>query len=201
MLSEGVLSMSEADRAVVIGQVAEKRLRQREAAERLGVSVRQVRRLLSRYRERGAAGLVSGHRGKVSNNALATAVRGAVMELVRERYADFGPTFAGEKLVEVHGYRLSVETLRKWMVAEGVWRAKSRRAARVHQIRPRRECVGDLVQIDGSPHDWRSQGQRGQVDCARAVSTRPKRPSTSSKRDWTRPWRPWRRRNRGVNAK
>ena len=154
MLSEGVLSMSEADRAVVIGQVAEKRLRQREAAERLGVSVRQVKRLVARYRERGPAGLVSGHRGKVSNNALAAAVRGAAMELVRERYADFGPTFAREKLVEVHGYRLSVETLRKWMVAEGVWRAKARRAARVHQIRPRRECVGDLVQIDGSPHDW-----------------------------------------------
>ena len=75
MLSEGVLSMAEADRAAVIGQVAEKRLRQREAAERLGVSVRQVKRLLSRYRERGAAGLVSGHRGKVSNNALEAAVR------------------------------------------------------------------------------------------------------------------------------
>ena len=154
MLSEGVLSLVEADRAVVIGQVAEKRLRQRAAAERLGVSVRQVKRLLARYREHGPAGLVSGHRGKVSNNAVAPAVWGAVMELVRERYADFGPTFAREKLVEVHGYRLSVETLRKWMVAEGVWRAKARRAARVHQSRPRRECVGDLVQIDGSPHDW-----------------------------------------------
>ena len=81
-------------------------------------------------------------------------VRRAAMDLVRERYADFGPTFAREKLVEVHGYRLSVETLRKWMVAEGVWRAKARRAARVHQSRPRRECAGDLVQIDGSPHDW-----------------------------------------------
>ena len=154
MSLDGVLSMAEADRAVVIGQVAEKRLGQREAARRLGVSVRQVRRLLARYRERGPAGLVSGHRGKVSNNAMAAVVRRAAMDLVRERYADFGPTFAREKLVEVHGYRLSVETLRKWMVAEGVWRAKARRAVRVHQSRPRRECVGDLVQIDGSPHDW-----------------------------------------------
>ena len=138
----------------MIGQVAEKRLRQREAARRLGVSVRQVRRLLARYRERGPAGLVSGHRGKVSKNAMAAVVRRAAMDLARERYADFGPTFAREKLVEVHGYRLSVETLRKWMVAEGVWRAKARRAARVHRSRPRRECVGNLVQIDGSPHDW-----------------------------------------------
>ena len=111
--------MAEADRAVVIGQVAEKRLRQREAADRLGLSVRQVKRLLARYRERGPAGLVSGHRGKVSNNAMAGAVRRAAMELVRERYADFGPTFACEKLVEVHGHRLSVETLRKWMIAAG----------------------------------------------------------------------------------
>ena len=154
MSLEGVLSMAEADRVVVIGQVAEKCLRQREAARRLGVRVRQVKRLLARYRERGPAGLVSGHRGKVSNNAMAAVVRRAAMDLVRERYADFGPTFACEKLVEVHGYRLSVETLRKWMVAEGVWRAKARRAARVHQSRPRRECVGDLVQIDGSPHAW-----------------------------------------------
>ena len=76
------------------------------------------------------------------------------MDLVRERHADFGPTFAREKLVDVHGCRLSVETLRKWMVAEGVWRAKASRAARAHQSRPRRECVGDLVRIDGSPRDW-----------------------------------------------
>ena len=119
MLREGDLSMAEADRAVVIGQVAEKRLRQREAADRLGLSVRQVKRLLARYRERGPAGLVSGHRGKISNNAMAGAVRRATMGLVGERYADFGPTFACEKLVEVHGHRLSVETLRKWMIAGG----------------------------------------------------------------------------------
>ena len=74
MLREGKLSMAEADRAVVIGQVAEKRLRQREAADRLGLSVRQVKRLLARYRERGPAGLVSGHRGKVANNAMAGAL-------------------------------------------------------------------------------------------------------------------------------
>ena len=153
-MREGKLSMAEADRAVVIGQVAEKRLMQREAAERLGLSVRQVKRLLARYREGGPAGLVSGHRDKVSNNAMAAAVRRAGMELVRERYADFGPTFACEKLVEVHGHRLSVETLRKWMIAAGLWRAKARREVRVHQRRPRRACVGDLVQIDGSPHEW-----------------------------------------------
>ena len=85
---------------------------------------------------------------------MAGAVRRATMGLVGERYADFGPTFACEKLVEVHGHRLSVETLRKWMIAAGLWRAKARREVRVHQSRPRRACVGDLVQIDGSPHEW-----------------------------------------------
>ena len=120
------------------------------AAERLGIGVRQIKRLARRYRERGAAGLVSGHRGKRPNNAIDAAVRREVVDLVRKRYRDFGPTFAREKLVEVHGLRLSAETLRKWMIADGLWRAKTRREVRTHQSRPRRECVGDLVQIDGS---------------------------------------------------
>ena len=105
----------------MIRQVVEKRLKQREAAERLGLSVRQVKRLAARYRDQGAAGLVSGHRGKRSNNAIDAAVRREVLDLVRERYWDFGPTFAREKLAEEHGYRLSAETLRQWMMAAGLW--------------------------------------------------------------------------------
>ena len=146
--------MKETDRASVIGQVSEKRLGQREAAEQLGLSIRQVKRLLARYRKRGSLGLVSGHRGKPSNNVIAASVRREAMGLVSERYPDFGPTFACEKLVEVHSLRLSVETLRQWMIADELWRPKVRREVRVHQSRPRRECFGDLVQIDGSPHDW-----------------------------------------------
>ena len=76
------------------------------------------------------------------------------MDLVRERYADFGPSFACEKLAELHGHRLSAETLRGWMIADGLWKPKARREIREHPSRPRRECLGDLVQIDGSPHDW-----------------------------------------------
>ena len=150
----GWMSVEEADRVVVIRDVVEKRLRQREAAERLGIGVRQVKRLIRRYREWGTVGLASGHRGRRPNNAIDDVVRRQVLERLRERYADFGPTFAREKLVELHGHRLSVETLRAWMIADGLWRAKARRTVRVHQSRPRRECVGDLVQIDGSPHDW-----------------------------------------------
>ncbi len=95
-------------------------MRQREAAPRLGLGVRQLRRLVSRYRERGVAGLALGRRGKRSNNAIAASVRRTVMEWVRERYSDFGPTFACEKLVEDHGHRLSRETLRHWMIEEGL---------------------------------------------------------------------------------
>ena len=123
-VGEVLLTVREADRSGLIREVVEGRLRQREAAERLGLGIRQVKRLVRRYRERGAAGLVSGHRGRRPNNAIAAAVRREVMALVWERYRDFGPTFAREKLVEKHGHRLSVETLRQWMVEDGLWRAR-----------------------------------------------------------------------------
>ena len=126
----------------------------REASAQLGLSVRQVQRLVRAYRDAGDAGVVSKRRGRRPNNALDPALRREVMDWVRKRYADFGPTLAREKLVEVHGYRLSVETLRQWMIAEGLWKAKSRRRARIHQRRPRRACFGELVQLDGSPHAW-----------------------------------------------
>jgi len=77
-----------------------------------------------------------------------------VLDLVRERYRDFGPSFACEKLADEHGHRLSAETLRGWMIEEGLWEPKARREMAAHPIRPRRDCLGDLVQIDGSPHDW-----------------------------------------------
>ena len=148
------MSVREADRLSVVRKVSARRLRQREGAEQLGVSVRQVKRLLRRYQEAGAAGLVSKRRGKRSNHALDPALRREVMGWVKERYADFGPTLACEKLTEVHGYRLSAETLRQWMMAEGLWKVKSRRRLRIHQRRVRRAGFGELVQIDGSPHAW-----------------------------------------------
>ena len=102
-------SVGEADRAAVIRDVVKKHPGQREAAEQLGIGVRQIKRLARRYRERGAAGLVSGHRGKRPNNVIDAGVRREVVDLVRKRYRDFGTTFAREKLVEDHGLRLSAE--------------------------------------------------------------------------------------------
>ena len=98
------MSHKEVNRLGVIEQVVDKRLKQKAAAERLGLSVRQVKRLVQRYRAEGASGLVSRHRGKHPGNAMKTAVREAILRQVRQHYADFGPTLAAEKLAERHGY-------------------------------------------------------------------------------------------------
>ena len=148
------MSHKEIDRLSVIQAVAGRRLRQREAARQLGLSIRQVKRLVARYRAEGAAGLVSRHRGKRPGNALSDAMRQAILGIIRDNYTDFGPTLACEKLAERHDHKVSVETLRQWMIADGLWKPKRRRQARIHQRRPRRPCRGELVQIDGSPHDW-----------------------------------------------
>ena len=149
-----VMTQKAADRLEVIQQVASKALRQKEAARQLGLSVRQIKRLVARYRAEGPAGLVSRRLGQRPGNALPDAVRQEVLALVREHYADFGPTLACEKLAERHDHPLSVETLRQWMIAEGLWVPRARKSARIHPRRPRRPCRGELVQIDGSFHDW-----------------------------------------------
>ncbi len=148
------MSRKEVDRLGVIQAVAGRQLKQATAAQRLGLTVRQIKRLVRRYRQEGAPGLISRHRLRRPNNAWARPQRRAILDLVRTRYADFGPTLACEKLCSRHGYRLSRETLRQWMMADGLWAGRSRKTARIHQRRPRRACLGELVQIDGSPHDW-----------------------------------------------
>ena len=125
-----------------------------DAGELMGLRRRQVFRLVKAFRERGATSLVSGRRGRPSNNRLPAAVRDLAMAIVTERYADFGPTLAAEKLAEGHGCRVSRETLRQWMMADGLWLDRRRRLPSVHQPRNRRERVGELVQIDGSTHAW-----------------------------------------------
>jgi transposase len=124
------------------------------AAQLLGRSERQVWRLLKAFRGDGAAGLISKKRGRPSNRKTAAAVRAAALWIVRRNYADFGPTLAAEKLASEHGFAFSSETLRKWMIADGLWLDRKQRHRRVHQPRPRRECVGELVQVDGSEHWW-----------------------------------------------
>lgn len=148
------MSQKEVDRLGVVKRVLDDGLGQAQAAQLLGLSVRQVKRLCRRVREQGAQGLVSRRRGRPSNRRIAQEQRERFVALVRERYADFGPQLAHEYLCQEHGFEWSVETLRSWMIQAGLWQARRRRAKRVHLPRERRASLGELVQIDGSHHDW-----------------------------------------------
>src|SRR3954470_11365270 len=151
-----VVLMSEAElsRVDTLARVDRGELPVAGAASILGLSPRQVFRLLARFRSEGASGLASRRRGRPSNRRLPAAVREAALAAVRERYADFGPTLAAEKLEELHDIRLSRETLRQWMAEGGLWGPRKPRRGRVHQPRHRRDCLGELVQIDGCEHPW-----------------------------------------------
>jgi hypothetical protein len=148
------MSYEELDRVRVIERMIERRLRQREAARMLGLTHRQVRRLRRRYERDGPEGLASKHRGRPSNRRLALGLRREALAGVRSRYGGFGPTLAHEKLTELDGLRLSVETLRGWMIEDGLWIPRARREPRIQQPRHRRPCRGELVQIDGCDHEW-----------------------------------------------
>ncbi|MEM5382648.1 helix-turn-helix domain-containing protein [Paraburkholderia phymatum] len=168
------MTMRELDRYKVIQDVADGVLRLWRAAERLGLTTRQIRRLVGRLREHGPGGLVSGRRSKPSNNRLDTATADRVLAIIRERYADFGPTLACEKLYECHGIRLAKETVRRLMTDAGLWVPRRRRPPKVYQPRARRACVGELIQIDGSEHAWFEQRapQCGTPELAAAQASR-----------------------------
>ena len=148
------MSNREITRLEVMQRLQEKRLTQKVAAEMLGLSTRQVKRLLRAYKAQGAEGLVSKRRGQPSNNHLDDELVQQVIDMIYERYRDFGPTLAHEKLVKVHGLQLSRESVRQIMIADGLWKSRRAKRASVHQMRERRACFGELVQIDGSDHDW-----------------------------------------------
>jgi hypothetical protein len=124
------------------------------AAEQLALSVRQIERLCERYRQEGPAGLVSRKRAHASNHQLPTGLAQRALALIAERYPDFGPTFACEKLCEAHGLHLSIATVRRLMVNAGFWVPRKLRPPKIHQPRNRRACLGELIQIDGSDHRW-----------------------------------------------
>ncbi len=151
-----VVSMSkrEFDRLAVLTGVQAGRLRVADACTLLGLSRRQLFRLLKGMREDGAVSLVSKHRGRPSNRRLPGTTRELAIALVHAHYADFGPTLAAEKLAERHGCTVSRETLRQWMIADGLWVDQRHRLPSPHQPRRRRDCLGELVQIDGSEHAW-----------------------------------------------
>lgn len=151
----GWVVMSERDvrRVEVLGEVVGGRLTVGSAAAVLGLSERQVWRLVGRYRTGGGGAIVHRARGRPSNNRLGPGLRDLALELVERHYRDFGPTLAAEVLAARHGLRVSRETLRCWMTEAGLW-VPRRQRRRFHRPRLRRERCGELVQIDGSEHRW-----------------------------------------------
>ena len=148
------MSTKELTRLDIMKRLEEKRLSQKKASQLLGVSTRHIRRLLRVYRQSGGQSLVSKRRGRASNNRLSVELTQTVVDLLHSRYADFGPTLAHEKLFEIHKLKLSRESVRQVMIAEGLWQPKKVKRPPVHQMRPRRACLGELIQIDGSPYAW-----------------------------------------------
>jgi len=148
------MSQKEVGRLRVLEQLIQGTLSQGEAAGVLQLSVRQLRRIQRRYEAGGACALAHGLRGRASNHTLDAAVVCQAQQLIAQHYADFGPTLACEMLTEHHGITLSVESVRTLMRAAGLWRARRRRCAPIHPMRERRPRRGELIQIDGSPHDW-----------------------------------------------
>jgi transposase len=148
------MSKRELTRLEVMQRLKDKRLTQKEAAQLLGRSTRQVKRLWRAYQEKGPAGLVSARRGKPSNNRLDADLFQEVLRLIKANYEDFGPTLAHEKLTEVHQLQISRESVRRIMIAEQIWKPKRAKQSAVHQLRERRACCGELVQLDGSDHAW-----------------------------------------------
>ena len=157
----GWVAMSERDmqRIRVLSEVIHGRRTTASAAAVLDMTSRQVRRLLGRLRDGGGSAITHRLRGRASNRRIAPEIRSYAVELVRERYADFGPALAAEKLVELHALKVSSETLRRWMIDAGLWLSRKQRR-RFHQPRLRREFMGELIQIDGSEHRWFEQRAR-----------------------------------------
>jgi transposase len=153
---ETLLTMSskELTKLEIMQRLKKKKITQCEAGKMLGLSERQIKRIYKNYREKGAAGLISKRRGKKSNHQMKEEVRKKALDLLSGKYGGFGPTMGCEKLVEIEGMKISVESVRRIMLDEGLWKARRARKIVTHQMRERRPCFGELVQIDGSPHNW-----------------------------------------------
>ena len=155
------LSRKELSRVEVMGRVKAHSLRLGEAAELLELSYRQAKRIWARYRAGGAKALQHGNCGRVSNRAYPAKFRAAVLTRVQARYEDFGPTLASEHLGSDDGLDVQAETLRRWMKEAGLWQRRRRRKP-YRQRRAAKAHFGELVQLDGSFHEWlEERGPRG----------------------------------------
>jgi Homeodomain-like domain len=148
-----MVRQGELKRLHVIRKVLERVIKQVEAAEILLLSGRQIRRIVKRIRREGDRGIVHQSRGRPSNRRTPDKVKSKVIRLYRAQYKDFGPTLASEKLSERDGIEISDETLRRWLLETGDWK-KARKHRGHRQWRQRKDHEGEMVQVDGSHHDW-----------------------------------------------
>jgi transposase len=155
-----VMSLNEVKRLKLVQLAIDRHMTQKTVASMMGLSERQVRRLVKVVREKGDRGIIHGSRGRPSNHRFPDKIKEKTISLYKRRYPDFGPTLATEKLLEIEGIHLSDETLRKWLLEAGLWKKRRKRSI-YRQWRPRRTCFGQMVQLDGSHHDWlESRGPR-----------------------------------------
>ncbi|MBL7085396.1 MAG: ISNCY family transposase [Candidatus Omnitrophica bacterium] len=155
MAGEDIIMMSQKElkRLHLIYKVLEKKLKQVEAVKILGLGARQIRRIVKRIRREGDTGIIHKSRGRPSNRSLPQKVKDRVIKLYKDRYKGFGPTLATEELLETDKIKLSDETLRNWLIECGEWK-KSRKHRQHRQWRERKHHFGQMLQVDGSHHDW-----------------------------------------------
>ena len=160
------MNVKERRRLEVFSRVCDGELTLVKASELLKLSYRQAKRAYARYRSEGDGGVVHRLRGRSSNRRSDEQKKGRVLKLFQEKYADFGPTLAAEYLAREDGEEVAVETLRQWLKGAGVWKPRRKRSAH-RKWRARREHLGELVQLDGSHHDW-FEGRRDWAEIGRA---------------------------------
>jgi hypothetical protein len=148
-----VMSTKEIERLKIIYKVMDKQLTQVKAGEFLGISDRQVRRLVGKIRDEGAKGIIHGNRGKPSPHRMPPEHENHIGLIVEKNYSDFGPTLASEKLIEREGIKVSREKLRQIMISNGLWHVRKRKK-KLHQWRERKHYFGEMIQMDGSHHNW-----------------------------------------------
>lgn len=155
MAGEDIITMSqwELKRLHVIHKIIDKKLRQIEATDVLGLCDRQIRRVIARVRTEGDIGIIHKSRGKPSNRLLPETLKARVIKLYRQKYPDFGPRFANEKLFEIDKIKIGDQTLRNWLIEDGAWQI-TRKKRKHRQWRERMHRFGQMVQMDGSHHDW-----------------------------------------------
>src|SRR2546422_4097570 len=148
------MSQRDRDRLKVLHEAEKGHVTQKQAGEQLKLSDRWVRTLVARLRKEGDGGILHRLRGRASKRKIAEAVRNKAVRWVKREYGDFGPTLAAEYLGKEHGLEVSKETLRKWLIAAGVWKRKRRRVEEIHVLRARRGLRGGVGAMGSSNHDW-----------------------------------------------